>query len=144
MRAINKFPLAGAGAAVVLLAVTGFAGAGGLQAASAGPGPATATASPSAAAKNSLVEVTMKEFSFAFARNALPAGTYTFVLDNVGKTSHAMAITGPGMKKGQQSKTVEPGQKGRFTVTLQRGRYAVWCPIGNHRAQGMQTTLTVT
>jgi uncharacterized cupredoxin-like copper-binding protein len=28
-------------------------------------------------------------------------------------------------------------------VTLQAGTYEVWCPIGNHRAMGMDTTLTV-
>lgn len=37
----------------------------------------------------------------------------------------------------------KPGESGSLTVDLQAGTYQIWCPVGNHRSQGMQTTLTV-
>jgi uncharacterized cupredoxin-like copper-binding protein len=39
---------------------------------------------------------------------------------------------------------VQGGGSTTMTVTLQPGEYEVFCPIGNHRAMGMDTTLTVT
>ncbi|WUE03687.1 cupredoxin domain-containing protein [Nonomuraea sp. NBC_00507] len=90
-----------------------------------------------------MVSVTMNEFSFAFANQELRAGTYVFMLDNAGKAPHAMSIKGPGIDTEQQSETIDGGQETQFTVTLQPGTYEVWCPVGNHRAQGMESTLTV-
>src|SRR3954452_24605653 len=69
-------------------------------------------------------------------------GTYTFQMADDGHATHAIAIQGPGVD-GKQYGTVGPGGTTSLTVTLQKGTYNLWCPVGNHRAAGMQTTLTV-
>lgn len=90
-----------------------------------------------------MVDVTMEEFSFVMPEREFAAGTYTFMLGNAGSAPHAMAIRGPGISGEQQSETISGGEKTQFTVTLQPGSYEVWCPVGNHRAHGMETTLIV-
>jgi plastocyanin len=130
---------------IMTAAFLAVAGCGGTPAAGGGssaPQPAT-SAQSSPAAAGTQVDVTMKEFSFAIAKQDLTAGTYTFMLNNAGTMPHAMAIKGPGIDPEKQSDTIGGGQQGTLTVTLQPGSYDVWCPVGNHRAQGMETTLTV-
>jgi uncharacterized cupredoxin-like copper-binding protein len=36
-----------------------------------------------------------------------------------------------------------PGQTVSVTVDLQPGTYEMWCPVMDHRGQGMTTTITV-
>jgi uncharacterized cupredoxin-like copper-binding protein len=69
-------------------------------------------------------------------------GTYTFTMDNVGHATHAIEISGPGIDKAKSS-TAGPGGKATLTVTLQPGSYEMWCPVGNHKQAGMDTTITV-
>jgi uncharacterized cupredoxin-like copper-binding protein len=39
---------------------------------------------------------------------------------------------------------IDPGGADEtLTVTLQAGTYELWCPVGSHREQGMETTITV-
>lgn len=90
-----------------------------------------------------MVDVTMQEFSFVMHERELAPGIYTLMLDNAGNAPDAMAIRGPGISGGQHFETINGREKTRFTVTLQPGSYEVWCPVGNHRAQGMETTLAV-
>lgn len=35
------------------------------------------------------------------------------------------------------------GQSGSLTVDLQPGTYQIWCPVGDHKGKGMDTTITV-
>jgi plastocyanin len=127
----------GAAAATLLAAVSGC---GGGSNAPEAPPARQATTSP--AQQGSVINVTVNEFSFVMAKRDLTAGTYTFILDNVGREPHAMALKGPGLGT-QQSEVVDGGKKTEWTIILQPGTYEVWCPVGNHRAQGMETTLTV-
>src|SRR6266545_2569452 len=74
---------------------------------------------------------------------AVTAGAYTFVVEQQGKHPHALSIKGPGVDT-TSTPTIQPGGASeRLTVTLQPGRYELWCPVGNHKAQGMHTTITV-
>jgi len=61
---------------------------------------------------------------------------------NDGNATHAIEIDGPGVED-QKSSTAGPGGTATLTVTLQPGKYTMYCPVGNHRAMGMQTTFTV-
>ncbi|WP_171074553.1 cupredoxin domain-containing protein [Nonomuraea basaltis] len=124
----------------------GVAGCGGGTTGGGSPAPPATTSAPGTSSPTqagTVVDVTMQEFSFVVPERELAAGTYTFTLDNAGSAPHAMAIRGPGISGEQQSETINGGEKTQFTVTLQPGNYEVWCPVGNHRAQGMETTLTV-
>ncbi|MDP4510117.1 cupredoxin domain-containing protein [Nonomuraea turcica] len=133
----RRLALATGAAAVTLLA---FSGCGGGSSAPEAPPARQATTSP--AEQGRMINVTVNEFSFLIAKQDLAAGTYTFMIDNVGSAPHAMALKGPGVGT-QQSDVVDGGKKTEWTVALRPGTYEVWCPVGNHRTQGMETTLTV-
>ena len=107
---------------------------------------ATTSASGSAsgsATTGSEVTATEADFSISLSQRTLPAGTYTVTVKNTGSATHSLEIEGPGVKDAVSDK-VQGGQSTTMTVTLQPGTYEVYCPIGNHRAMGMDTTLTVT
>jgi len=42
-----------------------------------------------------------------------------------------------------KSDSIGPGKKTTVTVALQPGKYVFYCSIGNHRAMGMETDVTV-
>lgn len=72
----------------------------------------------------------------------LPSGRYTFRAINVGKHPHALEIKGSGVANAR-TPVVRSGQYADLTVTLERGIYDFWCPIGNHRQLGMQLDVMV-
>lgn len=132
----------GLGAAVAL------AGCGGTGSGSAAAGSPTSAGTPSgsssAAAPSGGTQVTVdaSEFALKLPSDHMAPGTYTFTMDNVGHATHAIAIEGPGVDKARSS-TAGPGGTATLTVTLQPGRYEMWCPVGNHKQAGMDTTFTV-
>ena len=71
------------------------------------------------------------------------AGSVTLTLDNPSsdKLPHAIAVEGNGVDK--DGATVQPGAKSTVTAKLKPGKYEFYCPVGNHRQQGMEGTLTV-
>jgi plastocyanin len=115
-----------------------------------GDAAATSSAGPSAGAPSSAADAvgtaltaTEADFSITLSSGSLPAGTFTVTVRNDGSATHSLTIQGPGGVD-QTSDTVQGGESTTMTVTLQPGAYEVFCPIGNHRAMGMDTTLTVT
>jgi plastocyanin len=144
---------AGLSAGVLAL---GLAACGGNSTTSAGSAPTSSTAGSAAAGTASsgsasasgsdtagtTVTATEADFSIALSSSTLPAGTYTFTVKNAGKATHSLTVEGPGGVD-MTSDTVQGGQSTTMTVTLQPGTYDVYCPIGNHRGMGMETTLTV-
>ena len=54
---------------------------------------------------------------------------------------HAVEIEGKGKEK--KSKVINPGGTATVTITLKRGTYEFYCPVGNHKAAGMEGTLIV-
>jgi plastocyanin len=106
---------------------------------------ATSSASTSGSASDSAggtLTATEDDFSIALASDSVPPGTYELTVDNAGDATHSLSITGPGGVD-MTSDTLQGGDSTTMTVTLQAGEYEVWCPIGNHKAMGMDTTLTV-
>jgi plastocyanin len=89
-------------------------------------------------------EVTAEEddHSVTLSERSLAAGTHTFVVRNTGSAPHSLTIEGPGGVD-STSDTVQRGRSTTLTVTLSPGEYEVFCPIGDDRAMGMVTTLTV-
>jgi hypothetical protein len=113
----------------------------------AGPPPASspAAAAPqvtSATAPTQLLAVQMTEFHLALPSTTLTAGSYTFNAVNAGRVVHALAIDGPGVND-LRTGAVEPGASAPLSVTLAPGSYDLYCPVGNHKALGMNLTLTV-
>ena len=68
-------------------------------------------------------------------------GTTTFRVVNDGQTEHALEIEGGGIE--EETDVLGPGESAELTVELEEGKYELYCPVGNHREQGMEGTLTV-
>lgn len=75
--------------------------------------------------------------------SSLPAGETTFMVTNTGDHEHSFEIEGQGIEQ-ELTSHLQPGESGELTVNLQAGTYTVYCPVGDHRDEGMETTLTVT
>lgn len=111
------------------------------------PGDATTasrstTRSPSDAATGRIITAVEKEFSIDLSEASLSPGTYTFEVENEGSLPHDLTIKGPGVDD-KATATLQGGQSGQITVTLQAGSYTLWCSIDGHRAQGMEATVRV-
>jgi uncharacterized cupredoxin-like copper-binding protein len=144
---------AGLGAGVLVLGLTACgsdsttsAGSATTTSSAAGSSASASTAATSSAGASDTAGTTVTaeegDFFITLSSDTLSAGTYTFTVQNTGKASHSLKIEGPGGVD-VTSDTVQGGESTTMTVTLQAGDYEVYCPIGNHRAMGMDTTLTV-
>ena len=87
------------------------------------------------------VTVTEKEFKIGLSSKRVPAGTVTFLVRNTGKYTHALAVSGPGVKR-KKTPMIAPGRTAKLTVALKAGSYTLWCPVPGHAARGMKATLT--
>jgi len=105
-----------------------------------------ATGSPTAGSSTTgatTVTATLSEFKITLSTSSFSPGLYTFVAEQKGQRTHALSIKGPGVET-KTTPVIEPGGPSqRLIVTLQPGTYELWCPISNHRAQGMAVTITV-
>ena len=69
-------------------------------------------------------------------------GTVTFRVTNDGAIAHALEVDGDDFE--EETSTIEPGESAELTVDLsQEGSYELYCPIGDHREQGMEGELVV-
>ena len=94
--------------------------------------------------KGTEVTAELTEYAITLDATTFPAGTYTFVAKEEGQAPHAVSIEGPGVNT-VSTDVLNPGDAdAALTVDLSPGTYILWCPVGNHRAQGMETTITVT
>jgi plastocyanin len=101
----------------------------------------TTEAQPAGAAETITVRETEFELDPANPRIE-QAGPVEFRVENDGQTVHALEIEGPD----GESKTddIQPGGSATLTANLDKpGSYEWYCPVGNHRDQGMEGTITV-
>lgn len=73
---------------------------------------------------------------------SLPPGETTFTVTNAGDHEHSFEIEGNGIERELEAH-LAPGESGELTITLEPGTYTVYCPVGDHREEGMVTTLQV-
>jgi uncharacterized cupredoxin-like copper-binding protein len=104
--------------------------------------PSASTSSSSPAAAGTVVTVKETEYKLQLSQSTFSPGTYTFTAENDGGTTHALEIEGPGIEE-QQTGNLSPGASGSLTVTLQSGKYELFCPVDSHRDLGMETDITV-
>jgi plastocyanin len=128
---------AGSGTAATPTATAGSSSSAPATASSPAAGGTAATAT-----EKNAVTATESDFAIALSSAELTAGTYSITVTNSGKATHSLTIKGPGGVD-MTSDTLQGGKTTTMTVTLRPGQYEVYCPIGNHRAMGMDTTLTV-
>jgi plastocyanin len=95
-------------------------------------GVATAALGGGAGSKAPRVKVTLEEFKIGLSTTKLSPGKVTLAVADKGSYPHQLAVSGPGVN------TRTP-----LTVTLKKGSYRLWCPVGSHASMGMKLTLKV-
>jgi plastocyanin len=91
------------------------------------------------------IQISENEFSLEPSNVTLPeVGTYDFEVTNNGQITHALEIEEGEDGAEAESGDIEPGETKtvRFTFSAD-GSYEMYCPIGNHRDEGMDGTITV-
>jgi uncharacterized cupredoxin-like copper-binding protein len=101
-----------------------------------------AAAPASASTSKTTVKATETDFHIALSKSSFKAGKYVFDAVNKGQTTHALMITGPGIKMAM-TKDIQPGQSATLAVTLKKGAYDIFCPIPGHKALGMNVNINV-
>jgi plastocyanin len=95
-----------------------------------------------AGATGETVEIVATEFAFEPSSVTVDAaGEHTFTLTNEGEFPHALEIEGGGVE--EESEEIGPGEETELTVSLDEGTYTIYCPVGDHREQGMDGELVV-
>ena len=141
-----------AGLSLTVLSLTACGGTSGNSAGAASPSSPAAVTSSSAAAGGSSAASTVgqdgtltaseAEFSIDLGTQTLKAGPYLVKVDNEGNATHDLVVEQNGTKIAGTS-SISPGESASLSVTLKPGSYVFYCSIGNHRAMGMETKVTV-
>lgn len=86
-------------------------------------------------------DVELGEWFVRIDPNPVRAGTVQFNIRNVGERIHSLEIENGGIE--EVSRTLRAGESTTMTIDLPAGEYDAYCPIGDHRQRGMETTLVV-
>ncbi len=100
------------------------------------------TLAPLALAQDNTVDVTLVSFQIEMPAS-LPAGPTTFTITNNGTHEHSFEVAGNGIEEKLEA-NLQPGESGTLEVDLPPGTYEVYCPVADHKDQGMLVELTVT
>jgi plastocyanin len=92
---------------------------------------------------DAFAEVLLDEFTIEIP-DTITAGTVSFEITNNGEMEHSFAIEGEGLEADELEQSLAPNESFTYTAELEPGTYTVWCPIGNHRGEGMEATIEVT
>jgi hypothetical protein len=91
------------------------------------------------------VSVAAKEFSLTLSRPLVGRGSVRIELRNNGEDPHNLVVSpDDGSHTPLASfSTLDPSTYERRSVTLDPGRYQLWCSLEGHEAKGMKVTLRV-
>jgi plastocyanin len=96
----------------------------------------------SGSGSGSAIPVSLQDFSIDPSTiSPRSGGTVTFSVVNKGPSPHALEIDGNGVE--EETETLSTGDHADLTVDLKPGTYEIYCPIGDHRARGMEGKLVV-
>jgi uncharacterized cupredoxin-like copper-binding protein len=89
------------------------------------------------------IEMSAAEFAFdPSSVRVKRTGLVTFRVTNDGALPHALKVDGDDIE--QETPTLQPGESAEVTVDLSKeGSYELYCPVDNHRDQGMEGELIV-
>ncbi len=74
--------------------------------------------------------------------DSIPAGPAVFTVTNAGSQVHNLFIEGPGVSQAAGD-NMPPGKVQNVNVTLQPGKYLLYCPILDHKAKGEAVDLII-
>ncbi len=118
-------------------------------------GPSLASAAPlhrpaqtrSQGAPDVIITFTLTEFSITPSSLTVPLGEpVTFIVTNAGGAQHNLELELPaqGIRQRLFATNLMPGETGQATFTFTApGQWVIYCPVGNHRALGMQGIISV-
>jgi plastocyanin len=86
------------------------------------------------------IAVSATEYAYDVSATTIEAGAIVFDLTNDGAMDHDLVLEGG---PGGGTEIIAPGETDSLSVTLEPGTYTLYCSVGNHRAQGMEFTVTV-
>lgn len=104
---------------------------------------ASAEAPAQPASSAATVQVKETEFKIVAPATVAAAGKVTFVVQNVGKIPHDLALEGAGVSASTKTPLIMPGKSAKLTATLAAGAYTIYCSVPGHRAAGMVAKLVV-
>ena len=104
------------------------------------PPAATSTDGP---AEAQTVSATEGEMYIELSQDEFTAGSTTIEVTNEGSATHDFVVERDG-EDVAATDTIAPGSSTTLTVDLEPGEYVIYCSVGNHRALGMEVTVTVT
>jgi plastocyanin len=127
---------------IATIAVLALAGCGGDDEKAASDSGSSSSSSSSSGGEN-LALAADPSGALKFDKKTLSAkaGKVTITMDNPSDVPHAIEIEGNGVEA--EGKTVGKGAKSIASSDLKAGTYDFYCPVGNHRAEGMEGKLTV-
>jgi plastocyanin len=123
------------------IAVLAFAGCGGDDEKSSGSGSSSSSSSSGGGENLKLSADPGGALKFDKTELTAKAGNVTITMSNPSDIPHAIEIEGNGVE--EEGKTVGKGGTSTATADLKAGTYDFYCPVGNHRAEGMEGKLTV-
>lgn len=126
------------------LAVAGCGGSDDEQqgGANTGGGATTSEDQASSGGGGETVKISEVDFKIKPANPSVEPGTVTFEISNDGKAPHALEVEGPAGEV--ETDTIAAGESTTLEVDLSEpGSYVMYCPVGNHREQGMEGEVRV-
>ncbi len=112
-----------------------------LAAACSGPPDTGVEGTPNGSPQGEPIEVSLREFRIEM-RVQLRDGVKVFVVSNDGQAEHNFVIEGQGIRE-EFEENLAPGETRTLQMAVQPGTYTVYCPVGNHRGEGMELSLQV-
>jgi plastocyanin len=128
---------------LVLGTLLGLTACGALEGAvgSDNQAPPDGTEASPASAQTITAEVGLTEYAIQMPVS-LAAGPQLFRVTNKGAIVHNLEVEGLGIEETFES-NLSPGENQTMRLNLKPGTYQVYCPVSNHREQGMEMQLSV-
>jgi plastocyanin len=104
---------------------------------------AAESSAPADAGEAQSITATEGEMFIELSSEELSAGSTTIEVVNDGSATHDLVVERDG-EDVDGTDGIAPGDSATLTVDLEPGEYVFYCSIANHRAMGMEVTVTVT
>jgi plastocyanin len=98
---------------------------------------------PAESGEEQTITASEGEMFIELSTEEVSAGSVTIEVSNDGSVTHDLVVERDG-EDVDGTDSLAPGESASLTVDLEPGEYVFYCSIANHRASGMEVTVTVT